>query len=79
MVARVVSYYGTAFKEERGVPQGDTLSPTIFNGVVDAVVRHWVTGIIVDAEERVDLVKEGRHQAALFYAYDGMVASSDPR
>ena len=25
------------------------------------------------------LGKEGRHQAALFYADDGMVASSDPR
>ena len=30
------------FKEERGVTQGDPLSPTIFNVVVDAVVRHWL-------------------------------------
>ena len=47
--------------------------------VVDAVVRHWVTGVIVDAEERGGLGKEGRYQAALFYADDGMVASSEPR
>ena len=47
--------------------------------VVDAVVRHWVTGVIAYAEERGDLGNEGRHQAALFYADDGMVASSDPR
>ena len=33
-------YYGTAFKGERGVTQGDPPSPTIFNVVVDAVVRH---------------------------------------
>ena len=59
--------------------QGDPLSPTIFNVVVDAVVRHWVTGFIADAEERGELGKEGRHQAALFYSEDGMVASSDPR
>ena len=31
------------------------------------------------AEKRGERGKEGRHQAALFYADDGMVASSDPR
>ena len=40
MVARAGGYYGTAFGGERGVTQGDPLSPTIFNVVVDAVVRH---------------------------------------
>ena len=59
--------------------QGDPPSPTIFYVVVDEVVRHWVTGFIADAEERGDLGKEVRHQAALFYADGGMVASSDPR
>ena len=43
MVARVGGYYGEAFKEDQGVTQGDPLSPTIFNVVVDVVVRHWVT------------------------------------
>ena len=78
MVARSGGYYGTAFKGIRGVTQGDPLSPRIFNVLVDAVVHHWVMGVIVDAEERGNLVKGGRHQAALFYADDGMVASSDP-
>ena len=59
--------------------QGDPLSPTIFNVVMDVVVRHWVTGVIADAEERGKLGKEGRHQAALFYADNGMVDSSDPQ
>ena len=58
--------------------QGDPLSPTIFNVVVGAIVRNWVTGVIVNVEEQGDLRKEGRHQADLFYADDGMVASSDP-
>ena len=71
-------YYGAAFKGERKVTQGDPLSPTIFNVEVDVVVLHLVTGVIVDAEERGKLGKEGRHQAALFYSDDGMVASSDP-
>ena len=79
MVARAGGYYGTAFKVECGVTQGDPLSPIIFNVVVDVVVRHWVTGVIVDAEERGKLGKEGRHQADLFYKDNGMVASSDPR
>ena len=42
MVARAGGYYGAAFKGERGVTQGAPLSPTIFNVVVDAVVRHWL-------------------------------------
>ena len=78
MVARSGSYYGTAVKRKRGVTQGDLLSPSIFNLVVDAVVRHSVTGVLADAEVRGGLGKEGRHQAALFYVDDGMAALSDP-
>ena len=52
MVARAGGYYGTGFKGERGVTQGDPLSPTIFNVVVDAVVRHWVTMAIEAVENR---------------------------
>ena len=37
-VARAVGYYGEAFEGERGFTQGDLLSLTIFNVVVDAVV-----------------------------------------
>ena len=39
MMARTGGYYGKGFKGERGVTQGDPFSPTIFNMVVDAVVR----------------------------------------
>ena len=40
MVARAGGYYGEYSKGARGVTQGNTLSPTIFNVVVDAVGRH---------------------------------------
>ena len=50
MVARVGGYYGTTFRGERGATQGDPLSPTIFNVVVDAVVRNWVHGVVEEAE-----------------------------
>ena len=66
MVAREGGYYGDAFKGARGVTQGDPLSPTIFNVVVDAVVRHGVTMALDESEKRGEKGKEGRHQAALF-------------
>ena len=78
MVARVGGYYGTAFQGARGMTQGDPLSPTIFNVVVDAVVRNWVAVVVAGAEEQGKHGKESRHQASLFYADNGMVASSDP-
>ena len=46
MVARAGGYYGEAFKGARGLTQGEPLLPTIFNVVVDAVVRHWVTMLL---------------------------------
>ena len=79
MVARKGGYYGEAFMGDWGVTPGDPLSPTIFNVVVDVVVRHWVTMALEKAEKRGERGEEGRDQAALFYADNGMVASSNPR
>ena len=73
MAARAGGYYGKAFKGARGVTQGDPLSPTIFNVVVDAVVRHWIEGLITETKEKGETGREGRHQSAVFYADDGMV------
>ena len=49
MAARVGRYYRAAFKGDRVVAQGDPLSPTIFNLVVDAVVIHLLTVMVEDA------------------------------
>ena len=78
MVARLGGCYREAFKGDRGVTQGDPLSPTIFNVVVDALVRHWVMMTLAKAEKRGERGNKGRHQAVVFYADNGMVASSDP-
>ena len=78
MVARAGGYYSTAFKGERCMTQGDPLSPTIFNVVVDAFVRHWVNGLVDEAEAKGETGWEVRHRSAVFYADDGMVVSSDP-
>ena len=36
-------YYDKAFNGFRNMTQGNPLSPTIFNVVVDTVVHHWVS------------------------------------
>ena len=66
MVARAGGYYGKAFKGERGVAQGDLLSPTIFNVVVDAVVRHWVNGLVDEAEEKGENGAGGTSRVGVF-------------
>ena len=39
VVPKAVKLFGRPFGTDRGVAQGDLFSPTIFNIVVDAVVR----------------------------------------
>ena len=43
------------------------------------MVRNCVTMALDEAEKRGERENEVRHQADLFYADDGMVASYDPR
>ena len=52
MVAKSGRYYGAEFKGYQGVTQGEPISPTILNVVVDVVVRHWVTVMVEGAEDR---------------------------
>ena len=50
IVARAGGYYGATFRGEIGVNQGDPLSPTIFNVVVDAVARQWESLLVAERE-----------------------------
>ena len=50
MVSQSKGYYDNHFKGFCGVTHGDPLSPTIFNMVVDALLRHWVT-VVAELEE----------------------------
>ena len=79
MVAKSGGYYGADFKGARGMMYGNPLPPTIFNVVLDAVIRQYVTVMADSAEEHGRRGKEGRHKNSLFYTDDGMVASSDLR
>ena len=52
MAAKAGGYYGSGSQGFKGVTQGDLLPPTIFNVVVDVVVRHWFTFMVESVEER---------------------------
>ena len=62
MVAQAGGYYRETFCRERVVTQGDTLLPTIFNVVVDAVVRHWKSLVAEREEEAKEMTTETQHR-----------------
>ena len=43
------------------------------------MVIHWVKVVAEGVDKQIRRGKDGRNQNSLFYADDGMVASSDPR
>lgn len=43
MAAKTGGYFVLPFQGYRGLTQGNTLYPTMFNVVMDSVIRHWVT------------------------------------
>ena len=43
MVAKACRYFGSPFKGYKWFMYRDSLSPTIFNIVIDAAICHWVT------------------------------------
>ena len=55
VLARAVGYYIPTFKGYHIVTQGDPLSPTLFNVVMDAVIRHWVT-VVAEMEEGMEVL-----------------------
>ena len=67
-------YYGRIFKAWREVAQGGALSPTIFNLMVDTIVREWMRQL---EEKGVD-TEDVRQIVACFYSDDGLIAARDP-
>jgi Reverse transcriptase (RNA-dependent DNA polymerase) len=62
LVPKSGSYFGEPLKAERGVWQGNIISPIIFDIVVDCVLREWYC-ILGETDLR-----------AIFYADDGRLA-----
>jgi hypothetical protein len=66
-------FYGRLFKAKRGVTQVGPLSPTIFNLMVDAVVRAW----LLEVTGSMDIL-DVRLLLACSYADDGLIVVRDP-
>jgi hypothetical protein len=67
VVSRLGGYHGKPFEADRGVTQGDIVSPTIFNVVIDAVVRYWLTVVSEDGRDAMEgFGVRVRHRQALF-------------
>jgi Reverse transcriptase (RNA-dependent DNA polymerase) len=63
---RQAGFYGNPIKSDRGVTQGDPLSPILFNILIDAIVRET---------KRI----HGHHASnIIFYADDGLITGTDP-
>ena len=71
MVAKTGGYFPPPFQGYCGLTQVDPVSPTVFNVVVDAVIRNWITVVVLTEETIQEL-------AALFYADCGLVESPRP-
>ena len=63
--------FGKVFKGKKGVTQGDIVSPTIFNIMVDEVVR------VVQADIADQEAGQSNQTTGIFYADDGYVAGTD--
>ena len=71
-------YHGPAFLVTQGTTQGRLVSSTLFNAVVDNVIRTWMAMTVEDQRVALDgLVENAGHFLGIFYVDDGMVGSID--
>ena len=66
LIPKQQMYYGKPFTTQRGVKQGDIVSPTLFNIIIDAVVRHTLYQIYGDGINIDNTMIQ-------FYADDGII------
>ena len=69
IVPKQKQFYGKFLTAERGVRQGDIVSPTIFNIVVDAVIRHAYNKVS-ELGDIDDIIMQ-------FYADDGIIGGKN--
>ena len=78
MVTKAGNYYERPFSTGRGVTQGDPVFPTLFNIIVDAVVRETLQEICGPQEAQHSFGWSSGEQNIFFYADDGRIAGRDP-
>ena len=72
MVPKQQLIFGKPFVTERGVKQGDIVSPTIFNIIIDSVVRQTLYESMEDDNNNTN-----NTTTIQFYADDGVLAGND--
>jgi len=68
IIPRQRGFFRTPFPAECGVTQGDIISPTIFNIVIDCVLHHWYKSMLDHNHPTTTL---------RFYADDGLLAGNN--
>jgi hypothetical protein len=72
-------YYSEPFKVGHGVIQGDVISPTIFNIIVDVFLHHWdsvVSPVPTDTDALGTNILE---RLSLFFIDDGLIRNTVPK
>ena len=78
MVPRQNVFHVPAFPATRGSTQGGLVSPTLFNVVVDNVIRTFLEMTVEDQRVDHDGLRETVGRClGVFYADDGMVGSRE--
>ena len=79
VVSRQNSFHGTVFPATRGTTKGGLVPLTLFNVVVDNVIRTWLTMTVEDQKVARDGLEETVGRCLLvFYAKNGMFGSRNP-
>ena len=78
VVAKQNGFHGPAFPSTRGKTQGGLVYLTLFNVVVDNVIRTWLDMTVEDQSVYHDVMGDTVGRCLrVFYADDGMVVSCD--
>ena len=68
-----------SFPSTRGITQVELVSPTLFNVVVDNVIRSWLTMTVEDQRvAQEELGETAGRCVGFFYTDDGMFGSRNP-
>ena len=74
VIPKAGKFFGRPFRMERGVTQGDPISPTIFNIVVGAVIRAILLEVCGPQEAHHGFFWAAGEHNIVFYADDGRIA-----
>ena len=74
VLPKVERYYGRPFKTVRGVTQGYPLSPTVFNIMLNSVIRSVLIELCVPQESHNRIGWETGKRKIILYADDGRIA-----